>query len=111
LHQHLDEKYPEGFPQLAAYMTSDNDFAPLRGFKYCHYRILLERQVEITELERQLFELDESDAANPDMHYRLRKMLKHKEGWDTGRIDLMRELTEKLKEYGEFHGGRSECKC
>jgi hypothetical protein len=97
-----DEEYPRGFPQLAAFISSDNDFAVFRGFKYCHYRILLELEVEITEMERALWDLDKADEANPDMTYRLRGMLPHEDGWDTGRIELMASLKEKIKEYGEL---------
>jgi hypothetical protein len=97
-----DEEYPRGFPQLAAFIASDNDFAVFRGFKYCHYRILLELEVEITEMERALWDLDKADEADPDMTYRLRGMLPHEDGWDTGRIELMASLKEKIKEYGEL---------
>jgi hypothetical protein len=92
----LDEEYPKGFPQLAAFISSDNDFAVFRGFKYFHYRILLELEVEITEMERELWALDHADEADPDMRYRLQGMLPHEEGYDTGRIK------EKVKEYGEL---------
>jgi len=96
------EGYPVGFPQLAAFRNSDDDFAIFRAFNQCHCRILTQLEVEITEIEKQLLELDRADEANPSMEYRLRKS-KHKEGWDTAQRDLLREMQLKLKDYGEPH--------
>jgi hypothetical protein len=71
-----------------------------RSFGYCHTRVLLELQVEVTELEKALFALDKKDEANPAMKYR-RVSTKHKEDADTEYKKLMSELKTKLKEYGE----------
>lgn len=72
-----------------------------RSFKYCHNRALVHLQVEITELEKALLELDKRDENNPAMQYR-RRNTKHKDGWDTELKDLMEELKAKLKEYGKL---------
>ena len=72
----------------------------VRSFSYCHTRLLLQLQVEVTELEKALFDLDKKDEANPAMNYR-RISTKHKENGDTEHTDLMTELKAKLKEYGE----------
>ena len=61
----------------------------------------MESQVELNDLEKELSELDEKDYADKSMQYRLRNMPKHKAGWDPARKDLMLEIKEKLKEYGE----------
>jgi hypothetical protein len=85
------------------FIGSANDFAVFRAFKNSHCRILLELEIEITEIERELDELDIADDANPGMQYRLRGMLPHEIGWDTARLELMARLKEKLKEYGELN--------
>ncbi len=76
-----------------------------RGFKYCHHRLLVHLQVEITVLEKELLELDKKDEANPAMQYR-RRTTKHKEHWDSELRELRKELTAKLMEYGEH---RASC--
>ena len=73
----------------------------IRSFSYCHTRLLLQLQVEVTELEKALFTLDKKDEANPAMKYR-RVSTKHKENSDTEHTELMSELKTKLKEYGEL---------
>lgn len=99
LREKIDE-YPDGFSRLAAFVNSDNDFAMIRSFSYCHTRLLLQLQVEVTELEKALFTLDKKDEANPAMKYR-RVSTKHKENSDTEHTKLMSELKTKLKEYDE----------
>jgi hypothetical protein len=72
----------------------------VRLFNYCHNRLLLHLQVEITELEKAMYALDKKDEANPAMNYR-RTTTKNKEDTDTEFTELMSELKAKLKEYGE----------
>jgi hypothetical protein len=94
------DEYPDGFPRLTAFVNSDDDFAMCRSFKYCHNRVLLHLQVEITELEKAIFDLDKKDEENPAVQYR-RRSTKHKEGSNNELRALMNELKAKLKEYGE----------
>lgn len=93
----LDE-YPEGFPQLAALISCSDSLAMHRSFKYCHNRILLQLEVQITELEKKLYKLDKEDAADPDREHRL-KWTEHENGWDTAQEELIGELTSKLMKY------------
>lgn len=72
----------------------------VRRFNYGHHRLLLYLQVEITEVEKALFELDKKDETNPDMDYR-RFSTKHKENEDAKLVEVMGKLKVKLKEYGE----------
>jgi hypothetical protein len=71
-----------------------------RSFKYCHNRVLLHLQVEITELEKAIFDLDKKDEEDPAMQYR-RRSTKHREGSNNELRELIKELKAKLKEYGE----------
>lgn len=92
------EKYPQGFPRLAAFQKSDDDLIIFRVFHQSYIRILLQDEVEITKLEEALRELDDTDEANPAMHYRLR-MTEHKQNWNSEKVDLIRQLRDKLDEY------------
>ena len=81
-------------------VNSDDDMAMVRTFGYVHNRLLLILQVEMTELEKALLELDKKDEGNPAMNNR-RVSTKHKENGDTELLDLITELKKKTKEYGE----------
>jgi len=80
-------------------IASDPDLTIFRGFKYSHARILSQLQVEITKIEEELFELDESDAKNPITKSRLR-ITGFEKGGDTTQTDLIHELYLKILEYG-----------
>ncbi|KAK4184108.1 hypothetical protein QBC35DRAFT_517792 [Podospora australis] len=55
--------FPRGYPSLSAFLSSDKDFAMFRCFKRLHTRVLLHKQDELAQLERQLDELDQADNA------------------------------------------------
>jgi hypothetical protein len=93
------DDFPKGFPRLSALVSSDNDFTIFRGFKRLHARILLQLEVEISELLKALDKLDKEDYADRAMRYRLTKT-KHDKNWDSTQHDLLGQLREKLKEYG-----------
>jgi hypothetical protein len=65
------EKYPNGYPRLAAFMNSDDDGAIFRRFGTLYTRNLLYLQAEIVDLEAQLLELDSLDAEQLDSQWRL----------------------------------------
>jgi hypothetical protein len=81
--------------------NSNESFAIFRKFGQLSSRILLQRQIELTELEKDLNELDAADAADPNRLYRLRGA-HHKDGWDTAQRDLLSQVAVKLGEYGDF---------
>ena len=94
------DDYPEGFPKLAAFISCDDSLAMHRSFKCCHNRVLVQLEVQITELEKKLYILDKEDAADPDRIHRL-QWTEHEEGWDPAQVKLIDELKSKLKEYGK----------
>ncbi|PVH80175.1 hypothetical protein DL98DRAFT_532376 [Cadophora sp. DSE1049] len=103
-HKFRKETYqeaPKGFPRLAAFVSSDDDYQIYRGFKTLHNRLICHFEVELTELERRLAELDKSDEGNPVTGHRLSR-IKHKKGWDEEQNILMHEIDVKLKEYVEL---------
>jgi hypothetical protein len=93
------EDLPIGFPQMAAILSSNDDWAIFRGFKEIHARILSQLQVELTELEKELRELDKGDE-HTATRYRLRMTVPHKDGMDTVQRDLLDKIKAKTKEYG-----------
>ncbi|KAH6710668.1 hypothetical protein BKA61DRAFT_612157 [Leptodontidium sp. MPI-SDFR-AT-0119] len=95
------QKVPNGFPRLATFVSSDDDCQIYRGFKTCHNRIIHHCEVELTELEKQLHELDKRDNDNPITSHRL-KRIKHKAGWDEEQNILIDKIKVKLKEYDEL---------
>jgi len=74
-----------------------------RGFHRNRARILDQFQVELTELEKALLELDKSDEANEHMRYRL-KSTYHHEDCDMEQKNLLQQLRDKQKEYGKVIG-------
>jgi hypothetical protein len=94
------EKYPRGWPQLAAFLNSEDNFAIFRRFGNVHCRLLVHLQAEIQILEHKLKELDESDASPSSPHrWRLQKADFGEEG-DPGQRDIRRQLQEKILVYG-----------
>jgi hypothetical protein len=97
------EETPEGFPRLAAFQSSEAKFALYRSFSYLHSRILLDLQDEITSLEKELDEIDEDDShADPD-RLRSREIdvdRASREGSSRNRRVILREIKDRLMEYG-----------
>jgi hypothetical protein len=90
-----------GWPQLAAFLNSADNYAIFRRFGTEHCRVLLHLMAEITSIEKDLDILDQTDSKNKDMLYRLRRNEWY-EGWDTGQKDLLDKLKTKLLEYGKL---------
>lgn len=56
------EDYPAGFPKVAAFVDSDENFVFYRIFGWLSSRILLYNQDKLMELEEDLRKLDGCDA-------------------------------------------------
>jgi hypothetical protein len=93
------EDYPEGYPRLAAYIDSDVDNTLFRRFGILHARTLLYKQAEITELEKQLLELDQKDE-NTSNDWKLHSHINLARGDNKVRKELMDKIELKMKEYG-----------
>ena len=95
------ERYPEGFPRIAAYINSDVDTALFRRYGDLHARCLLYREVELHDLERKLMKLDEKDKAKEDTEWRVAHGIHHDKGRkNEERKALIEEIEGKLKSYG-----------
>ncbi|MCJ1387137.1 hypothetical protein MMC17_010266, partial [Xylographa soralifera] len=58
------EECEEGYPRLAAFLSSEQNFSLYRGFSYLHSRVLLGLQDRIVALERELDKKDHMDVLN-----------------------------------------------
>jgi hypothetical protein len=95
-----DDDYPAGWPSVAAFMDSCDSFGIYRRFGNVHSRLLINHMSNITDMEKQLFELDKSDeSGGPAAKWRL-KTRYHQEGWDTTKMDLLEKLEKEVISYG-----------
>ncbi|MCJ1249480.1 hypothetical protein MMC30_006704 [Trapelia coarctata] len=91
------DSHPEGYPQLAAFINSDENFSICRRFGFLHQRVLLYRQDELRELEDQLIRLDDEDQEEMPQALKSRKRDDVREG--SYRKGLINIIDDKLKEY------------
>ncbi|KAF8864672.1 hypothetical protein BDZ45DRAFT_737242 [Acephala macrosclerotiorum] len=96
-----DLDYPKGFPQLADFVSSCDDFSIYRSFRRVHERLILHFMVEITDMEKKLDELDREDANNPKTIRRLAES-HDPEGNASTKKKLLKEMVEKVTEYDEM---------
>jgi hypothetical protein len=91
---------PEGYPQTAAFLDSDENFMLYRRFGYLQSRILLHKQDELRVLEERLDRLDREDNKDSET----RRYLKSRDLDDKRRGGTRKALLEtietKFKEYG-----------
>lgn len=67
------EHYPKGYPRLASFANSDDTFAVIPRHGRTSYRVLLHLDNKLTELEKEIDELDKKDATDKIMEKRLRR--------------------------------------
>ncbi|KAL6707392.1 hypothetical protein ACN47E_004171 [Coniothyrium glycines] len=98
------EDTPRGYPRLAAFQSSEANFALYRSFSYLHSRILLDLQDEITALEKELDEVDWDDSEDDPERLHSRETDVDRaasEGASRNRRVILREIRTKLMEYDE----------
>ncbi|KAL2069287.1 hypothetical protein VTL71DRAFT_15625 [Oculimacula yallundae] len=98
LKKHRYEAYPEGFPRLAAWVSSSESVEIARGFKYLYHRMILQDQVELNNLEKKLMEADIHEASNPRPNFSLRHA-REERNRDTSHRDLLETIRVALKRY------------
>lgn len=90
---------PDGYPRLAAFIDSDENFMQYRRFGFLQARLLLYKQDELRVLESRLDHLDGCDETRqPDI---LRSREKD-DGVSGKRKVLIAEINDKFKEYGKM---------
>lgn len=90
---------PKGYPRLAAFIDSDENFMLYRRFGFLQARLLLYKQDRLRALETKLDELDKDDERHcPDI-----LVSRAKDDIIVGkRMNLMHEIEVAFIEYGGF---------
>lgn len=91
------EDCPEGYPRLAAFLDSDENFMLYRRFGFLQSRLLLHKQDQLRELEKDLDRLDKVDQIqNPTL-----LKSREKDNAENGKREkLLSQVEDKFKEYG-----------
>jgi hypothetical protein len=103
------DDHPQGYPQLAAFVNSDENFMICRKYGFLRSRVLLYRQDELRQMERDLLEADEEDAIECPLALQSRKTDEEREQDDFSRKPLIERIDAKLKQYGEYLSLRYSC--
>ncbi|KAI4111518.1 MAG: hypothetical protein LQ345_006755 [Seirophora villosa] len=82
-----------------AHLLNDN-FLMCRGFAFLHSRVLLHRQDELAEMEKQLLAMDDEDAENDKLALQSRRRDDQRPD-QPSRKSLMERIDNKLKDYGK----------
>ncbi|CZR51636.1 uncharacterized protein PAC_01513 [Phialocephala subalpina] len=94
------DRYPKGWPRLAAFINSSDHNAVFRRFGRLSARLLLQLQVDLTDLEKELDDLDNKDAGNTDVEPRLRGYEKFPAD-DGAQREILGKIQKKICEYFE----------
>ena len=102
----LVENYPSGYPRVAAFIDSDENFMIYRRFGVLHSRIILQKQDELREIEESLVSLDNQDYLGSEQAREcLKSRSKDERRTDSGEQGSRRLLLEKAEkkalEYGQ----------
>jgi hypothetical protein len=92
-----------GYPEVATFLDSDDNFMICRRFGYLHWRVLLEKQRELQYLENAL---DETDGDDYNDDNRCLQSADHvisalNDEPETPRLTLMRKIRMALLEYSK----------
>jgi hypothetical protein len=90
-----------GYPRLAAFINSDENFKLYRQFGYVHTRVLLHMQCELASMEVTLKRMDNWDDGDPERRVCLRSQGASSRKTPK-REELLGEFRGKLKEYGKL---------
>lgn len=81
-------------------MNSSDNFLMCRRFAFLHSRVLLHRQDELAEMEKQLLAMDDEDAENDKLALQSRRRDDQRPD-QPSRKSLMERIDNKLKDYGK----------
>lgn len=96
--------FPEGLPQLAALINSNDSFAHYRRFGRLSARLLLHEQQKLGELEAELDEIDRNDDEHPRLEMRNYGYEGYEEDIENPRkAELLSEGLVRFKRYSQLH--------
>lgn len=90
---------PPGYPNLAAFLDSDEGFMIHRRFGFLQSRLLLEKQEELRDLEKKLEKMDKKEAKDDE---RWPRTIKPAAILRESRTKLLTQIEEKFCSYGTF---------
>ncbi|KIM94110.1 hypothetical protein OIDMADRAFT_184533 [Oidiodendron maius Zn] len=92
---------PRGYPNLAVFLDSSEEFMVYRRFGYLQSRIILNKQDQLRELEKRLDREDKDDAL---IDYKLLMCRDKDEIENRPRVKLLVDIEKCFKEYAELLG-------
>lgn len=95
------DDHPLGYPQLAAFMNSSDNFLMCRRFSFLHSRVLLHRQDELAEMEKTLLAMDDEDVDLDELALKSRRRDDERTE-EPSRSSLINKIDAKLKDYGRL---------
>ena len=100
-HEQTVDDHPKGYPKLAAFMNSSDNFLMARRFSFLHSRVLLHRQDELAEMEKALIAMDDEDQDLDQLSLQSRRRDDQRPD-EPSRKSLMTKIDNKLKDYGRM---------
>src|SRR5271156_4507892 len=97
------QECPEGYPQFAAFLDSDDNFMVYRRYGYLHARLLLQKQEQLRQLEEALDNMDYDDKLAKPASLTTLKGYCTQEASE--RRALEEDIEKKLLEYGKSRFG------
>ncbi|CAL8581470.1 hypothetical protein XPA_007160 [Xanthoria parietina] len=94
------DDHPKGYPKLAAFMNSSDNFLMCRRFDFLHTRVLLHRQDELAEMEKALIAMDDEDEELDQLSLESRR--RDDQRPEPSRKSLMTKIDGKLKDYDDI---------
>ncbi|KAI4132139.1 MAG: hypothetical protein LQ338_000893 [Usnochroma carphineum] len=95
------DDHPLGYPKLAAFMSSDPNFLMCRRFAFLHSRVLLHRQDQLAEMEKQLLGMDDEDCELDELALQSRRRDDQRPE-EPSRTSLIDKIDNKLKDYDDL---------
>lgn len=95
---YIVERRPQGYPQLAAVIDSDEQFMLYRRFGFLQTRLLLNKQEEMRVLERRLYHIDRYYGRNEPARLRSHDICN---AIDDDHKNIVVEIEKKYNEYGK----------
>ncbi|KAI9846331.1 MAG: hypothetical protein M1837_004184 [Sclerophora amabilis] len=94
------EHHPNGYPRVAAFVDSDENFLIYRRFGLLRNRVLLHAQDELADLERKLNQMDKTDERQEPAILKSRQRDENQAL--SRRALLLEKIDRKLKEYDDL---------
>jgi hypothetical protein len=94
---------PNGYPRVATFLDSDENFMVYRRFGYLQSRIILEKQDNLRQMEDKLDRMDRIDSRLEKREANARLLTRDSFGADfqAERVALLKEIEREWMEYGK----------